>query len=66
MERRRRRLRLALVLRAELGEPYGRSTDELILKNEIWPIFIPKYSAIGRFATFDSSSVRLPFQPGST
>ena len=26
----------------------------------------PKYSAIGRLATFDSSSVRLPFQPGST
>ena len=24
------------------GEPYGRSTGELILKNEIWPIFIPK------------------------
>src|SRR4051794_11091556 len=27
---------------------------------------MPKYSAIGRLATFDSSSVRLPFQPGST
>jgi hypothetical protein len=24
------------------GEPYGRSTGELILKNEIWPIFISK------------------------
>ena len=23
------------------GDPYGRSTGELILKNEIWPIFIP-------------------------
>jgi len=24
------------------GEPYGRSTGDDILKNEIWPIFIPK------------------------
>ena len=48
------------------GEPYGRSTGLDILKKLIWPMRIPKYRAIGRFATFDSSSVRLPFQPGST
>src|ERR1035437_9043292 len=27
---------------------------------------MPKYSAMGSLATFDSSSVSLPFQPGST
>ena len=48
------------------GEPYGRSTGLDILKKLIWPIRIPKYNAIGRLATLDNSSVRLPFQPGST
>ncbi len=47
-------------------EPYGRSTGLDISKNEIWPMRMPKYSAMGRLATLDSSSVRLPFQPGST
>ena len=45
--------------------PYGRSTGELIRKKLICPIRIPWYSAIGRLATFDSSSVSVPFQPGS-
>ena len=53
-------------LETSWGAHDGRSTGALIRKKLIWPIRIPWYRAIGRLATFDSSRVRLPRQPGST
>ena len=47
-------------------EPYGRSTGLDISKNEIWPMRMPCRARWAGCATFESSSVRLPFQPGST
>ena len=35
-------------------------------KNASWPIFMPGHSMIGRVATFDSSRVTCPLNPGST
>src|SRR6185503_4876 len=40
------------------ASPYPISTGELRRWKLTWPIFMPSYSWIGRFATFDSSRVR--------
>ncbi len=46
-------------------DPYGYSAYELVRNRHICPIFIPGHNLIGNVATFDSSSVTCPLNPGS-
>ena len=57
--------RWPLYLDPSVLDPYGTSAEVVIWMKLIWPIFMPGYRVIGRLATFDSSSVAWPWNPGS-